>query len=57
MTKLSAQKRNSAIGAGKLAQELSEWLDSKFQLPKPNIPDLSFDQYSEPEKAARYVRE
>lgn len=57
MTKLSAQKRDSALGAGKLAQELSEWIDGQFKLPKPNIPDFSFDRYSEPERAARTVRE
>ncbi|MDJ0475609.1 XRE family transcriptional regulator [Pantoea eucalypti] len=57
MTKLSAQKRDSAIGAGKLAQELSAWIDDKFQLPKANVPDYSFDDYSEPESAARAVRE
>ncbi|CAI1090939.1 Domain of uncharacterised function (DUF955) [Serratia fonticola] len=57
MTKLSAQKRDSALGAGKLAQELSTWIDSQFSLPKANIPDCSFDDYSEPEKAARIVRE
>lgn len=57
MTKLSAQKRDSALGAGKLAQELSAWIDGQFKLPKPNIPDCSFDGYSEPERAARAVRE
>ncbi|PNK64929.1 MULTISPECIES: ImmA/IrrE family metallo-endopeptidase [Pantoea] len=57
MTKLSAQKRDSAIGAGKLAQELSTWIDGQFQLPKTNVPNCSFDDYSEPESAARAVRE
>lgn len=57
MTKLSAQKRDSALGAGKLAQELSAWIDEQFKLPKPNVPDCSFDGYSEPERAARTVRE
>lgn len=57
MTKLSAQKRDSALSAGKLVQELSTWIDTQFVLPKPNIPDCSFDGYSEPERAARTVRE
>lgn len=57
MTKLSAQKRDSAIGAGKLAQELSEWIEAQFQLPETNVPDCSFDGFSEPENAARAVRE
>lgn len=57
MSKLTAQKRDSALGAGKLAQELSAWIDEQFKLPKPNVPDCSFDGYSEPERAARAVRE
>lgn len=57
MTKLSAQKRDSALSAGKLAQELSGWIDEQFKLPKPNIPDCSFDGYTEPDRAARMVRE
>ncbi|MDI5811240.1 hypothetical protein MJM95_28250, partial [Salmonella enterica subsp. enterica serovar Anatum] len=31
--------------------------DGQFKLPKPNVPDCSFDGYSEPERAARAVRE
>lgn len=57
MTKLSAQKRDSALGAGKLAQELSTWIDQQFKLPEPNVPECSFDGYSEPHRAARAVRE
>ncbi|HGN0427929.1 XRE family transcriptional regulator [Proteus mirabilis] len=57
MTKLSAQKRDSALSAGKLAQELSMWIDNKFTLPKVNVPNCSFDSYLEPEHAARAVRE
>ncbi|XBS68928.1 XRE family transcriptional regulator [Acerihabitans sp. KWT182] len=57
MTKLSAQKRDSALGAGKLVQELSSWIDTQFSVPEPNIPDCSFDGYSEPERAASAVRE
>lgn len=57
MTKLSAQKRDSALAAGKLAQELSQWIEEQFRLPEPDIPECSFDGYSEPEQAARYVRE
>lgn len=57
MSKLSAQKRNSALSAGKLAQEFSHWIDSQFSIPTPNVPDCSFDSYCEPEKAARIVRE
>ncbi|CDG89812.1 helix-turn-helix domain-containing protein [Xenorhabdus bovienii] len=57
MTKLSAQKRNAAISAGKLVQELSSWMESSFKLPAPNIPDCSFDSSCAPEDAARIVRE
>lgn len=57
LSKLSAQKRNSALSAGQLVQELSAWIDAQFTLPKPNIPDFSSDGYSEPESVARAVRE
>ncbi|MEQ1962650.1 XRE family transcriptional regulator [Xenorhabdus khoisanae] len=57
MTKLSAQKHNAAIGAGKLVQELSSWMESNFKLPAPNIPDCSFDSSCSPSDAARIVRE
>ncbi|PHM67538.1 XRE family transcriptional regulator [Xenorhabdus stockiae] len=57
MTKLSAQKRNAAISAGRLVQELSSWIESSFKLPAPNIPDCSFDNSCSPEDAARIVRE
>ncbi|CDG99831.1 helix-turn-helix domain-containing protein [Xenorhabdus bovienii] len=57
MTKLSAQKRNAAISAGKLVQELSSWMEHGFKLPRPNVSDCSFDNYCSPEDAARIVRE
>lgn len=39
-TKMTARQRDSAIAAGALAVELSEWIDHHFELPPTDIPDL-----------------
>lgn len=57
MSKLSAQKKNAAISAGVLVQDITEWMESKFKLPQPNIPDYSFDATCSPEDAAMSLRE
>lgn len=40
LSTLTASRRDSAISAGAIAIALSKWIDSKFNLPCPNIPDL-----------------
>lgn len=56
-SKLTAKKRNSAIAAASLAVEISTWIDSKFSIPKPDVPTLDFDsQPVTPEEAARTIR-
>ncbi|HHR6054305.1 TPA: helix-turn-helix domain-containing protein [Providencia alcalifaciens] len=57
MSKLSAQKKNAAISAGVLVQDITEWMETKFKLPSPNIPDYSFDSTCSPEDAAMSLRE
>ncbi|HHR6017596.1 TPA: ImmA/IrrE family metallo-endopeptidase [Providencia alcalifaciens] len=57
MTKLSAGRRASAISAGKLAQDISKWIESSFRLPEPCLPDCSFDNFMGPDQAARVTRE
>jgi Zn-dependent peptidase ImmA (M78 family)/DNA-binding XRE family transcriptional regulator len=54
MTKMKASQRDMALGEGALALALSKWIDTKFELPAPQIPDLS--QHSSPEEAATYLR-
>lgn len=40
MTKMTARQRDVALGAGAIALLLNEWLESKFNLPPHDLPDL-----------------
>jgi Zn-dependent peptidase ImmA (M78 family)/transcriptional regulator with XRE-family HTH domain len=40
LSKMTAAQRDSALGAGAVALLLNDWIESRFQLPEPNIPDL-----------------
>jgi Zn-dependent peptidase ImmA (M78 family)/DNA-binding XRE family transcriptional regulator len=53
LSSMTAGKRDSAIAAAVLAIELSKWLEDRFSLPAPNVPDLRGTQ---PELAAEEVR-
>ncbi len=53
LSRMTAGERDAALGAGALALSLNDWLDCKFVLPKPDIPEL---QPEEPEAAAQVVR-
>lgn len=55
LSKMSAKERDAAISAGMLGLELSNWIEARFSLPKPNILDLSAE--SDPEAAARSLRQ
>ena len=50
---MTAGQRDTAIAAGALAFELSEWIDSEFELESPDLPDLR--EY-EPADAAMMLR-
>lgn len=54
MSKMTAQQRDRAIGAGAIGILLNKWLETRFELPDTNLPDLS--QEASPEDAAHYVR-
>ncbi len=41
MKSMSSGERDAAIAAGAIAFEFSAWIDELFELPSPNIPDLS----------------
>lgn len=41
MSKMSAALRNKAFGAGEMAFLLNDWIEARFRLPQPDIPDLS----------------
>lgn len=53
LSKTSAGLRRSAIAAGTIATEFSDWIDSRFRLPDPDVP--TFPGY-DPETAAAAVR-
>jgi Zn-dependent peptidase ImmA (M78 family)/transcriptional regulator with XRE-family HTH domain len=40
MTKMTARQRDVALGAGAIALMLNEWIESKFNLPPHDLPDL-----------------
>lgn len=40
MSKMSARQRDIALGAGSIALMLNEWIETRFNLPPPQLPDL-----------------
>jgi Zn-dependent peptidase ImmA (M78 family)/DNA-binding XRE family transcriptional regulator len=54
LTVMSAKDRDSALAAGSLSYLLSDWIERNFDLPKPQLIDLSDEA---PEVAARSLRE
>lgn len=53
LSSMTASQRNSVLGAGALAIALAKWLDARFVLPNPALPDLR--GYS-PEAASEVMR-
>lgn len=54
LSKMSARQRDTALGSGAIALLLNEWIEARFDLPEPEIPDLGRD--ASPEGAAEAVR-
>lgn len=53
LSRLKASNRDAALAAGALAVELSNWIESRFDLPAVSVPDL---RDLPPEGAAEGVR-
>ena len=51
--RMSASIRDAALHAGRIALEFSSWLDERFDLPAPDLPDL---MNYEPGAAAKALR-
>jgi Zn-dependent peptidase ImmA (M78 family)/DNA-binding XRE family transcriptional regulator len=54
MNAMSARERDAALAAGALSFLMSDWVDRRFDLPTPDLLDLSDEN---PEVAARSLRE
>lgn len=54
-SKMSARERDAAKSAGQLGVQLAGWVEDKFDLPEPNLPDLSYQD--DPERAAVEARQ
>lgn len=54
LSKTSAGRRDAALAAGRLAIEVSRWIEQRFVLPAPDLPTLGMHA---PETAANIVRE
>jgi len=55
LSKMTASKRDMALGAGTIALLLNDWIEKRFELPQPSLPDLS--QEGGPEAAAAAIRQ
>lgn len=53
MSKMTATTRDAALAAGRVALLINEWLEARFQLPRPDVPTLGLQS---PETAAEMVR-
>jgi Zn-dependent peptidase ImmA (M78 family)/DNA-binding XRE family transcriptional regulator len=54
MSKMSATLKNMALGAGTIAVQINSWLEDKFELPSPDLPELG--RNIDPEAAAEALR-
>ena len=51
---MTAAERDAALAAGAIGFEISDWVEKRFDLPTPNVPDLNL---YEPEIAAVLLRQ
>jgi Zn-dependent peptidase ImmA (M78 family)/DNA-binding XRE family transcriptional regulator len=54
-SKMSAKERDAAISAGCLGLQLNNWVEDRFNLPRPNLLDLSYE--TDPSEAAQAMRQ
>jgi len=54
LSKMTAAQRDTALGAGAIALMLNNWIEARFELPAPDLPDLSRE--GGPEAAAMALR-
>jgi len=52
---MTSRERDAALAAGALAYEMADWVRTKFNLPKADLLDLSYE--NDPAAAARTLRQ
>jgi Zn-dependent peptidase ImmA (M78 family)/DNA-binding XRE family transcriptional regulator len=55
LTTMTARERDAALASGSFAYLLSDYISERFNLPKPNLIDLSHER--DPSGAARTIRQ
>jgi transcriptional regulator with XRE-family HTH domain len=50
LSKMSVEECDAALSAGSLGLQLCQWVEDRFALPRPDLPDLSYE--ADPEAAA-----
>lgn len=53
LSRMSASERDAALGACAIALMLNEWIEERFDLPSPDLPDFHGE---DPEAAAEAIR-
>jgi Zn-dependent peptidase ImmA (M78 family)/DNA-binding XRE family transcriptional regulator len=53
LSKMTARQRDRALGAGRIALLVNDWIDARFELPAADVPTLTGH---DPESAAEVVR-
>ena len=53
---MNAKQKNAALWAGSLGLELYDWLEGRYRLPEPKVPD-DIGRQNSPENAARVLRQ
>lgn len=55
LSAMTARERDAALAAGSLAYVLSDWVSERFNLPAPDVLDLSHER--DPDDASRMMRD
>lgn len=55
LSKMTAKERAAALGAGRYGIVLMDWIEERFALPVPDVPNLGEEQ--SPEAAADFLRQ
>ncbi len=55
LSAMTARERDAALASGALAYTLADWVDERFNLPKPSLMDMSHE--ADPAAAARSLRQ